>query len=100
MALTEGDDVIGAFHALLPWNMLFPLMDDHFLGGRGNSHFFIMNEGGYILHHPLVPGDFQSPVSVATIESPDILDRVNGSVLSLLQYDSPFHTYIHVLLSH
>ena len=35
-----------------------------------------MNEEGDILYHPLVPGNFQSPVSVASIESQDVLDSL------------------------
>jgi hypothetical protein len=77
VALAPGG-FVGIFHALLPWNVLFPDIDS-LKSGRGHSHFFVMNSEGHILYHPLVPGNFQSDVLVASIESEDVLDQLIAS---------------------
>ena len=76
LALTNNTELIGIFHARLPWELLFPNVDESLKSGQGHSHFFIINERGEILYHPLVPGNFQSAVSVASIESQEVLDML------------------------
>ena len=76
LALISGFDLVGVFRVLLPWEMLFPLVDDSLKSGDGNSYLFVTNEQGYVLYHPLLPGDFQSGVSVADLESPAVLSKM------------------------
>ena len=75
-------ELIGIFHALLPWEMLFHGVNS-LKSGRGHSHFFIMNTKGHILYHPLLPSNFQSDVSVASIESEDVLTQLQMRLAEL-----------------
>jgi hypothetical protein len=76
LALMNGSDFLGLYRALLPWEMLFSPIQGQLGSGRGNSHFFAVNSGGDVLYHPLVPGDFQSTVSVGSLESQDLLNKL------------------------
>ena len=80
IALNNGSELLGIFHALLPWEMLFPLINQHPINKLENSNFFIIDGYGQLLYHPLVPSDFQSYVSVATLESQAVLDKLLGYV--------------------
>ena len=72
-SLMNGTEFVGVLHALLPWEPLFPSVDSSLKSGRGQSHFFVMNDVGHVLYHPLLPGNFQSVVSIASIEAPEVL---------------------------
>ena len=65
--LVNGSDLIGVFRAVLPWESLFRHTSQE-LGERDDSYFFVVTKEGNVLSHPLLPGNFQSDVSVGSIE--------------------------------
>ena len=71
--------------------MLFTEITGNLNSGRGHSSIFVMNEAGDILYHPLVPGNFQSPVSVTSIESRDVLESLKRLAI-VLRLTSRFST--------
>ena len=77
----ENDELVGVFHAMLPWNHLFGHITPS-LVNRESSYFFVSRGDQQVLFHPLLPGNSQSDVRVTDVETDTALSALFSAVQS------------------